>query len=49
MQCRNCKIVWLIMTDSDTILMSDGHNFSTDNLLSIIKILSTTQENLKYI
>ena len=42
MQCKNCKIMWLIMTDKDTISMSDGHSFSTDHLLSIIKILSTT-------
>ena len=42
MQCRNCKIVWLIMTDKDTISMSDGYSFSTDPLLSIIKILPTT-------
>ena len=42
MQCRNCKIVWLIMTDKDTISMSDDHSFSTDSLLSIIKILSAT-------
>ena len=25
MQCRNCKTMWLIMTDKYTILMSDGH------------------------
>ena len=48
MQCRNWKILWLIMTDQDTISMSDGHNFSTDPLLSIIEILSTTLENGKY-
>ena len=42
MQCRNCKIMWLIMTDQDTISTSDGHIFLTDPLLSIIKILSTT-------
>ena len=30
------------MTDKDTILMSDDHSFSTDTLLSIIKIVSTT-------
>ena len=41
MQCRNCKIMWLIMTDQDTISTSDGHIFLTDPLLSIIKILST--------
>ena len=41
MQCRNGKIMWLIMADKDTISMSDGHSFSTDPLLSIIKILST--------
>ena len=28
--------------------MSDGHSFSTDILLSNIKILSTTQVNGKY-
>ena len=33
--------LWLIMTDKDTISMSDGHSFSADPLL-IIKILSTT-------
>ena len=42
MQCRNCKIIWLIMTDKDTISMSDDHSFSNYHLLSIIKILSTT-------
>ena len=41
-QCRNCKIMWVNITDKDTISMSDGHSFSTDPLLSIIKILSTT-------
>ena len=41
MQCRNCKILWLIMTDKDTISMPDGHSFSTDPLLRI-KILPTT-------
>ena len=40
MEVRNCKIIWLIMTDKDTISMSDGHSFSTDTLSSIIKILS---------
>ena len=42
MQSRNCKIMWLIMTDKDTTSMSDGHSFSTDPFLSIIKVLSTT-------
>ena len=42
MQLSNCKMIWLIMTDKDTILMSDDHSFSTDPLLSIIKIVSTT-------
>ena len=42
MHCRNCKIMWLIMTDKDTVSMSDGHSFSADPLLSIIKILSAT-------
>ena len=42
MQHRNCKIVWLIMADKDTISMSDDHSFSTDSLLSITKILSAT-------
>ena len=41
MQCKNCKIMQLIMTDKDTSSMSDGHSFSNDPLLSIIKILST--------
>ena len=36
------------MTDKDTISMSDGHNFSSDPLLSIIKILSTSWVNRKY-
>ena len=40
-QCRNCKLLWLIMTDKGTISMSDGHSFLTDPLLSIIKILTT--------
>ena len=30
MLCRNCKIMWLIMTDKDSISMSDDHSFSTD-------------------
>ena len=42
MQCRNFKIIWLMMTDKDTISMSDGHSFSIDTLLSIIKMLSNT-------
>ena len=29
--------------------MSDSHGFSTDPLLSIIKILSTTEEKGKYV
>ena len=41
MQCRNGIIMWLIMTDKDTISMSQGHSFSTDPLLSVIKMLST--------
>ena len=41
-RCRNCKIMWLIMADKDTISMSDGCSVSTDPLFSIIKILSTT-------
>ena len=32
MQCRTCKFMWLIMTDKDTISMSDGHSFSVDPL-----------------
>ena len=39
--------MWLIMTDKDTILVSDDHSFSTDTLLSIIKALSTTKVNGK--
>ena len=39
MQCRNCRIVWSIMTDKDTISMSDGHDFINDPLLSIIKYI----------
>ena len=27
MQCRNRKIMWLIMTDKDAISMSDDHSF----------------------
>lgn len=38
-QYRNGKIMWLIMTDKDIILKSDGYSFSTDPLLDIIKIL----------
>ena len=30
------------MVNKDTILISDGHSFSTDPLRSIIKILTTT-------
>ena len=41
MQCRFCKVMWLIIADKDTISMSDGHSASVDPLLSIIKILST--------
>ena len=41
MQCRNCKILWLIMTD-DTTSMSHSRSCSIDPLLSIIKILATT-------
>ena len=33
--------MWLIMTDQDTTSMSDCHSFSTDPLLSVIKILQT--------
>ena len=32
------------MTDKDTISMSNDHSFSTDPLLSIIKILSSASE-----
>ena len=32
---------WLIMTDKDTTSMSDGHSFSTDPLLSVVKISAT--------
>ena len=42
MQCRNCKIMWLIMADKDTIPVPDGHSSSTDPLLNVIKIFSTT-------
>ena len=48
MPCRYFKIMWLIMTDEDTISVSDGHSFLTDPLLSIIKILSITGVNGKY-
>ena len=48
MQCRNCEIMWLIMSDKGTISMSDGHSFSTDPLLSTIKILSSASVNGKY-
>ena len=47
MQCRNCSCMWLIMIDKDTISMLDGCSFSTDLLLSIIKI-SNFQVNQKY-
>ena len=39
MQRRSCR---LIMTDKDTISVSDGHSFSTDSMLTIIKILPTS-------
>ena len=42
MQYRNRKIMWLIMTGKDTMSIPNGYSFSTDTLLSIIKILSTT-------
>ena len=32
---------WLIMTNKDTTSVSDGHSFSTDSLLSIVKISTT--------
>ena len=48
MQCRNCEIMWLTMTDKDTISMSDGHSFSTDPLLNIVKILLSASLNGKY-
>ena len=32
------------MTDKDTISMSNDHSFSTDPLLSIIKILPSASE-----
>ena len=48
MVCRNCKIMQLIMTGKDTISMSDNCCFSTDPSLSIIKILSTTSVNRKF-
>ena len=41
--------MWLRMTNKDTISMSDSHSFSNDPLLSIIKILSTTEEKGKYV
>ena len=41
MQCRNYKTIWLIMTDKDTILMSDGYSFPIDHLLSIKTLLTT--------
>ena len=47
MQCRNCSFMWLIMTDKDSISMLDGFSFSTDPLLSTIKI-SNFQVNQKY-
>ena len=56
MQCKNCKIIWLIMTDKDIISIPDGHSFSSDPLLSIIIInylLSSTnyhhQANINYL
>ena len=49
MQCRNCKIMLLSITNKDTISMFDSHSFSTDPLLSIFKILSTTEEKGKYV
>ena len=49
MQCRNYKTIWLIMTNKDTISMSDGHSFPIDHLLSIIKTLLTTYVNGKYL
>ena len=42
----NRQIVF--MTDKDTISVSDGHSFSSDPLLSIIKLLSTSWVNRKY-
>ena len=40
--------MWLSRANKDTISMSDSQSFSTDPLLSIIKILSTTEEKGKY-
>ena len=48
MQCRNCKIMWLIIAEKDTISMSDDHGFSNDPLLSIIKMLSTAKVDGEY-
>lgn len=39
--------MWLIMTDRDIISMCDDHSFSTDPMLSIIKILSSASEKGK--
>ena len=36
--------MWLIITDTDTVLKSDDNSFSTEPLLSIIKILSSASE-----
>ena len=40
--------MWLIITDKNTISMSDGHSFSTDPLLNIIKILLSASVSGKY-
>ena len=40
--------MWLIMTDKNAISMSDGHSFSTDPLLNIIKILLSASVSEKY-
>ena len=48
MQCRNCKIIWLMMTDNkDTISMFDSHSFSNDPLRSVILIIYSTKDQLK--
>ena len=47
MQCRNCKIIWLTMTDKDTTSMFDSHSFSNDPLWSVILIIYSTKDQLK--
>ena len=42
-QCRNCKIMWLIMRDKDTVSIYDGYSLSTGFLLRYNQLLKRTK------